>query len=404
MSGKRVAIYISSVALAALLVFGVYKFVSTPSLKPGSFETAVVERGNVIDFVPATGVVLPGSEVLILCPEASIIKKIVMEPGSHVEAGQPIIILDPKPIQDQIESLKDQLEVKHNNLHKNLLNSRSIKIDLEYNVEVKKLKIASLKAKVVDQKQLLEVGGLSPSKFDQTKQELVLAEKDLQTVLEKNSIRLEQLQTDKEGLKLQIGIQEKELADKEELLKRMVVKAPSAGIILQIYGKMGERISKHSLLVKLSDLSAFKIEGSIEEKLAGNIEVGTTVYILIDYEKLYGQIGNISPEVKNNRIEFDVFLKNSNHDKLLPNMSVDLWVVKNERDSVLRVKRGPAVENEVEEFDVYMVKSGFANRKRITTGLKGTDCVEIISGANEGDEVIISDIPLFRNIEKIVIQ
>jgi HlyD family secretion protein len=404
MSGKKIVIYVSSVALAVVLIFFVYKFVSTPTLKPGSFETSIVNRGNVIDFVSATGVVQPGSEVLILCPEASIIKDIVMEPGSHVEAGQPIIILDPKPIKDQIDNLKDQLEVKHNNLRKNSLNARSTKIDLEYNVEVKKLKIASLKAKVADQKQLLDVGGLSPSKYEQTKQELVLAEKDLQTVMEKNSIRLEQLQTEQEGLKLQIGIQEKELADKEELLKRMVVKAPSAGIILQIYGKVGERVSKHNLLVKMSDLSAFKIEGSIQDKLAGKIEIGTTVYVLIGYEKLYGQVGNISPEVINNRIEFDVFLKKSNHKKLLPNMSVDLWVVKHERDSVLRVKTGPALDIESDEFDVYLVKSGFANRRGIVTGLRGNEYIEIVSGVEEGDKVIISEVPVFRNIEKIVIQ
>jgi len=403
MSGKKIVIYVSSVVLAVVLLFFIYKFISTPTLEPGSFETAVVDRGNVVDYISAKGVVQPGSEVLILCPEASIIKDIVLEPGSHVEAGQPIIILDPKPIKDQIENLRDQLEVKYNNLQKNLLSARSIKIDLEYNVEVKKLKIASLKAKVVDEKQLLDVGGLSPSKYEQTKQALVLAEKDLQTVMEKNSIRLEQLQADQKGLKLQISIQEKDLADKEELLKRMVVKAPSAGIILQIYGKVGERVSKHNLLVKMSDLSAFKIEGSIEDKLAGNIEIGTMVYALIDDVKLYGQVGNISPEVINNSIEFDVFLRKNNHKKLLPNMSVELRVVKQERDSVLRIKTGVALNKEVDEFDVYVVKSGYANRTGIVTGMRGNEYVEIISGVNEGDEVIISEVPVFRNIERIVI-
>jgi len=403
MSGKKIVVYVSSAVLAVLLLLFIYKFVSTPTLKSGSFETAIVDRGSVVDFIAATGVVQPGSEVLILCPEASIIKDIVMEPGSHVEAGQPIIILDPKPIQDQIESLKDQLEVKYNNLQKNLLNARSIKIDLEYNVEVKKLKIASLKAKVADQKQLLDVGGLSPSKYEQTKQELVLAEKDLQTVMEKNSIRLEQLQAEQEGLKLQIGIQEKDFADKEELLKRMVVKAPSAGIVLQIYGKVGERVSKHSLLVKMSDLSAFKIEGSIKDKLAGKIEIGTTVYVLIGYEKLYGQVGNISPEVINNSIEFDVFLRKSNHKKLIPNMSVDLWVVKQERDSVLRVKAGPALDKGINKFDVYLVKSRFANKTGIVTGLRGNEYIEVVSGVDVGDKVIISDVPVYRNIEKIEI-
>jgi len=404
MTRKKIAYSVIFSTVVFILGVFIYKLVSITTLKTGNFETAVVDRGTVMDYVPAKGVVQPGSEVLLLCPEASVIKDIVKEPGSHIEAGSPIIFLDPKPIQTQIENLKDQLEVKHNNLQKNILNAKSIKIDLEYNVEVKKLKIASLKAKLADQKQLLEVGGISPSKVDQTKQELVLAEKELQTVQEKNSIKLEQLKAEQEGLKLQIGIQEKDLAEKEELLKKMVIRAPSSGIILKIYGKKGERVSKHALLVKMSDLSAFKIEGSIEDKLAGEIETGTNVYAVIDNEKLAGQIGNISPEVVNNRIEFDVFLKNNDDKKLLPNMSVELMVVKAEKDSVLRIKNGPALNQGNSEFDVYVVRSRTAVRRRVVTGLRGEDYVEIISGLKEGDKIIISDIPVFRNIDEIMIQ
>lgn len=403
MSGKKVIVFILIAFGLAVLVYLVYRFTLTPALHSGEFETATVERGSVIEFVPAQGVVQPGSEVLILSPEASIIKEIVREPGSHVDAGESIMMLDPKPILDQIESLKDQLQVKENSLQKNVLNARSTRVDLEYNVEVKKLKIASLKSELADQEQLLQVGGISPAKFDQTKQELVLAEKDLETSMEKNSIRLEQLNTDYEGLKLQISIQEKELASTEDLLKRMVIRAPSSGIILQIYGKKGERVSNHKLLVKMSDLSAYKIEGSIDDKLAGMIETGKTVFALIDNERLYGQIGNISPEVVNNRIEFDIFLEQSNHNKLLPNMSIELMVVNAQKDSVLRVKSGPALIKG-DEIEVYIIESGVAKRKRITTGLKGSECIEIISGAKEGDQMIISDISVFRNIEEIDIQ
>ena len=403
MSGKKISIFVLIAIVLVALAYLAYRLTITPSLHAGEFETAVVNRGSVIDFVPAQGIIQPGSEVLLLSPEASIIKEIISEPGSHVEAGETIMTLDPDPILNQIESLKDQLQVKENSLQKNMLNARSIRVDIEYNVEVKKLKIVSLKSELADQKQLLEVGGISPAKVDQTKQQLVLAEKDLENILEKNSIKLEHLNTDLEGLKLQIKIQQKELDSKEDLLKRMVIRAPSAGIILQVHGKKGERVSKHKLLVRMSDLSAYKIEGSIDDKLAGIIETGKTIYALIDDERLDGQIGNISPEVINNRIEFDVFLKQSNHSKLIPNMSLELMVVNAQKDSILRIKSGPALSND-EEINVYFIKSNVAKRGKIITGLMGSEYIEIISGAKEGDKIIISEIPVFRNIEEIEIQ
>ncbi len=403
MSGKKISIFVLIAIVLVVLAYLAYRLTITPSLHTGEFETAVVNRGSVIDFVPAQGIIQPGSEVLLLSPEASIIKEIISEPGSHVEAGETIMTLDPDPILNQIESLKDQLQVKENSLQKNMLNARSIRVDIEYNVEVKKLKIVSLKSELADQKQLLEVGGISPAKVDQTKQQLVLAEKDLENILEKNSIRLEQLNTDLEGLKLQIKIQQKELDSKEILLNRMVIRAPSAGIILQVHGKKGERVNNHKLLVRMSDLSAYKIEGSIDDNYASIIETGKTIYALIDDERLDGQIGNISPEVINNRIEFDVFLKQSNHSKLIPNMSLELMVVNTQKDSILRIKSGPALSSG-EDINVYFIKSNVAKREKITTGLMGSEYIEIISGAKEGDKIIISEIPVFRNIEEIEIQ
>lgn len=403
MSTKKTIVIIIATIVIIVSAYFLYRNFQPPSLQSGDFETGVVDRGSVIEFLPAHGVVQPGSEALILSPEASIIKEIVREPGSHVDTGEPIIVLDPKPILDQIESLKDQLQVKENSLQKNLLNARSTRVDLEYNVEVKKLRIASLKSELADQEQLLQVGGISPAKFEQTKQELVLAEKDLETIMEKNSIRLEQLNADYEGLKLQIEIQEKDLASKEVLLNRMIIRAPSSGIILQVYGKKGERVSNHKLLVKMSDLSAYKIEGTIEDQHAGIIETGKTVYALIDNERLMGQIGNISPEVMDNQIEFDVFLEHNNHNKLLPNMSIELMVVNSHADSVLRVSAGPALGIE-DEIEVFLIKSGIAQRRKITIGRRGKDYIEILSGLQEGDKIIISDISVSRNIDEIDIQ
>ena len=107
---------------------------------------------------------------------------------------------------------------------------------MSYNEEVKKLKITSLKSQLADQEQLLEVGGISPARIEQTKQEITLAEKDLKTLNEKNSIRLKQLETEEQGLLLQIRMQEKDLKEKQGLLEKMSIKAPSSGIILVHFG------------------------------------------------------------------------------------------------------------------------------------------------------------------------
>ena len=176
--------------MAAIVVVVFFPFTSD-SLSREEIKVEEVQIGQVIRSFPGEGVVEPQSEVIILSPASSIIKEILQEVGSHVDEGEAIIILDPTPIQIEIENIKDQLEVKQNALRKNQLNARSVRVDLEYNLQVKKLKIASLKSELADQEQLLEVGGISPARYEQTKQELELAESDLRMLKEKNAIKLQ---------------------------------------------------------------------------------------------------------------------------------------------------------------------------------------------------------------------
>ena len=400
---KKILLISISLLVVLLGTYIIIRFFEGPVFKSSDFKTAFVERGSVMQTVPTRGIVEPGSEVLLLSPASSLIKEIQKEPGSHVDAGEDILVLDPGPIEEEIEGIQDQLKIMENNLQKNLLNARTIRVDLDYNIEVKKLTIASLKSELADQEQLLSVGGISPARFEKTKQELALAEKDLETITEKNSIRLKQLEADEAGLRLQIDLQEKELTTKEDLLLKMTIKAPSAGIILEINGRKGEKVNTDRLLVRMSDLSAYKIRGSINDKNAGVIQTGGSVFAVIDNEKLWGKIGTISPVVRNEKLEFDVYLEQSNHRKLLPNLSVDLMVVIEKRDSVLRIEKGPLFDNG-SSLETYVIKNNMAVLRSISIGLTGNTYVEILSGASEGDELIISNVPAFKNLKEVELQ
>jgi HlyD family secretion protein len=391
------------ITLAAIITAVIWKNPLVPSVQSNELETTVVDVGEVIKTVPARGIVEPENEVLLLSPASSIITAIQNGVGNRVEKGDIIMKLDETPIREQIEEIEDQIEVKNNNLEKTILSAKNIRVDLDYNVEVKKLAIISIKSELVDQEQLLEVGGISPAKFEKTKQELTLAEKDLETILVKNNIRLMQLAAEEKGLKLQIDIQQKQLDQKKELLNKMIIRAPSSGIILEINGKEGEKVNDDRLLVRMSDLTTFKIIGSIESDYDNVIKTGRGVYVMVDDVKLEGKIGTISPSVKDNKIEFDVFLKQSNDPKLRPNMSLDLLVIEARRDSVLRVKKGPAF-GKTNEHSLYFLQSDKAYLHEVQTDLSGNDYLEIKAGAEIGDEIIISDISSLRKLKEIEIK
>jgi len=392
MSRIRNGIYIGiPLILMAAIVLVVFVPFTSDSSESQDLQIATVEVGKVIRSFQGEGIVEPQSEVIILSPASSIIKEILKEVGSHVDASEPIIILDPTPIQAEIDNIQDQLEMKENSLRKNRLNARSSKVDLDYNVQVKNLRIASLKSELADQEQLLEVGGISPAKYEKTRQELELAEKDLIMLKEKNSIKLQQLEADEEGLRLQIDMQEKVLEAKEEALSKMIIRAPSAGIILSIRGKVGEKVNTDRLLIEMSDLTNFKIQGKVDDDFSEQLKTGNKVYVSLDNEKLAGVIGTVNPVIRDRMIEFDVNLQKSNHYKLRPNLNVNLEIVRAERDSVLRIMNGPAIERG-REHRIFVLSSGGAVKRNIRTGLRSGEYVEVVEGLEEGDRVVLSNI------------
>jgi len=401
MSRIRNGIYIGIplLLMAAIVVVVFTPFKANPS-EDQELQITTVEIGKVVRSFSGEGIVEPQSEVIILSPGSSIIKEILKEVGNHVNEGEPIMILDPTPVQLQIENIQDQLEMKQNSLRKNHLNARSTKVDLDYNMQVKNLRIASLKSELADQEQLLEVGGISPAKYEKTNQELELAEKDLVMLKEKNSIKLQQLEADEDGLSLQIEMQEKELSVKEAALQKMIIRAPSAGIILSIRGKVGEKVDSDRLLIEMSDLTNFKIKGKVDDDFSEKIKTGTRVYVSLDNEQLSGVVGTVNPVIRDRKVEFDVNLTKSDHYKLRPNLNVGLDIVIAERDSVLRIQNGPAI-GRGKEHQVYVLKNGSAFKRDILSGLRTEEYVEVVEGLSEGERVVLTDISSVEDLEEL---
>jgi len=403
---KKKVVVLFLVALALVTAAAIYYFsrLFVPdTLKIGDYSTEIIDRGQVISAFNATGIVESENEVLVLSPASGIIQSILAEPGSRVKKDEIILQLNKEEVIDQIEKIKDQLEVRCNSLERTRLNAQSTRLDLEYNEEVKKLKIASLKSQLTDQKKLLDVGGISPARIDQTEQEIVLAKKDLETLKEKNSIRLKQLEAEEQGLQLQIKMQEKELKEQKKLLQKMTIRAPSSGIILTVSGHEGERVKRDDLLVRMSDLTSFKISGSIDEQHAKQLKTGNKVFVNIDNEQLEGTVGNITPLVKNSKIQFNVHLKESSHPKLIANQQVELQIINNLKDNTLRIKKQPDFENNKTQ-KLFVIEGNKAIKKNVTLGIIGNDYCEILSGLKEGDLIITDNLNALRHLNEIDIQ
>ena len=178
----------------------------------------------------------------------------------------------------------------------------------------------------------------------------------------------------------------------------MIIRAPSAGIILSVRGKVGEKVDNDRLLIEMSDLTNFKIQGKVDDDYSEQLKTGTKVYVDLDNEKLAGVVGTVNPVIRDRKIEFDVNLRESNHYKLRPNLNVSLEIVREERDSVLRIHNGPAIGRGT-EHKVFVLQNGSAREREIITGMRTEEYVEVLTGLSEGERVLLSDISSVEDLD-----
>ncbi len=374
-----------------------------PTLVKGGFKTALVERGSVCESIMATGKVETEREVLMLSPVNSKLMHIVRAPGSEVHKNDTILLLESQSLKRRIALHEDQLILKENAYYQNKLNKRNEVLELAHQLDVKEMKITSLKTELTEEKQLLEVGGISEERVQKTEQQLNLAIKELALAEKQHVIRKEKRLAEQGALELEIKMKEKELQQLFAKLNATTVCAQSNGVIISIAGKEGEIIGENRELVRISNLNAFKITGKISDSQAGKIKSGGRVLAINNKIQLEGLIGNIRPEVQDGQVKFDVFLKQNNHPSLRPNLQVELQLIILERNEVLRLPDGPFFDGS-KKLQVYRVDDDIAQRVEVEIGLSNFENIEIKAGLNEGETVIISDVSKYKHLEEVKIE
>jgi HlyD family secretion protein len=374
-----------------------------PVLKRSNIKTAKVEQGDIFSSISASGVVEAEYEHLLLAPFSGKIKEIIKTSGSSVKKGDIILVLDQKEVNEQLENLEDQLRLNFNSYHQNQLNSSNLQLERDHQLDVKKFKISDLETQINEETQLLEVGGIAEEKVRNTKQQLNLAKKELELVKSQNIIRVEKIKAEQEALNLTIKMKKREVAKTKELLDAAYVTAPDSGVVIAVKGREGQTLQQGAEMVRISDLSTYKLTGKIADSNAEKLHSGGKVIAINDNTKLTGTIGNVRPEVENGMIKFDVFLLQNNHPDLRPNLNMELQVITAEKTNTLRLPDGPFYDGS-KELKVLCIENDMAVSKTVKIGLANFEFVEILSELNEGDEVIISDISKVNHLEKVKIK
>jgi HlyD family secretion protein len=398
---KRIVIAVTSVFLIIFILCG-FRAIIKPTLNFADIQTSIVEYGVIEGTVSATGTVVPKFEQVLTSPIQSTIDNVFLQAGDSVGSGESILKLDMEAIQFAHNTLRDELALQKNKKHQLKLQLEKNQVEIQAHYDIKKLQTQYIESNLEKEKHLFEIGGGNKNSIEQAELNLQIAQRELQLLTNQIDNQKESLETEMRGLDLQIQISKSRLAETERQLALAEARADRNGVVVWVNDNIGSTVNSGDVLARIADLGSFKIEARISDIHASKLFNGCTVKVRINDNDLPGRISNILPAVENGIVKFIVELDNQSDKLLRHNLRVDVYVIVERKENVLRVSNGQFYDGLVEQ-KVFVVDEGNAVRRLIDIGAANFDFVEVSGDIKEGDELIISDMSKYHHLKEISI-
>ena len=178
-------------------------------------------------------------------------------------------------------------------------------------------------------------------------------------------------------------------------LNKTIIRAPFAGVVTAVNYEKGEQTNLSQPVIVLIGLRDKEIEVDVPESDITKIELNDQVDITLDAfssaEKFSGQVVFIDPAATtiDGVIYYQLKINfSTEEERVKSGMTADLTIKTDSRDDVLVVPSRAVIYREDLKY-VQLLVNGQLVEKEVQTGLRGDDgLVEILSGLNEGEEVI----------------
>lgn len=392
-------IAIASVAVIALIL--TFTSLSRNSVKRDQLKIAVVDCGDIEPSVAASGIVVPSIEEMIICPINSQILEVLHHSGDAVEAGTPLLRLDTQSAQIDYQKSVDQLQMQQSQFERLKINNRTYLDDLSMKVKVAAMKLDRLEAELRNERYLDSLGSGTHDKVKEAEFSCKTSRLELEQLRQQLSNEKLIKAADEREKQLEINIASRNLAEIKRTLDDAAIRSPRNAIITYIMDEVGAQVSQGSKIAVVSDLSHFKINGSIADIYSEYVTAGGKVTVKIGNDNLIGTIGSVTPLSKDGKISFTVNLAEDNHQRLRSGLKADVHVVNSIKENVLRLPNsnyyvGPG------EYTLFVFNGDDTLVPRIVhLGECSYDKVEVIDGLNAGDHVVISDMKQYKNVKSI---
>lgn len=399
----RLSKYLGGIVAAGLLVGYLCTF-TTPSISNRSVVISKVDRGSIDISVTAVGNVVPAFEEIITSPISSRILEVYVHPGDTVKAGMPLMRLDLRNVETEYSKSLDEQEIRRQQMMQLTTNTETHLSDLSLRIKTEEMRLEQLESQLRNELYLDSLGSGTKDRVRQAETTLKTAQLQLEQMKQQYENEKKVKEAEYKVQTLRNTIYDKALAEQRHTLEGASITAPRNATLTYINTEIGAPVGAGSKVAVISDLSHYKVECSISDTHTEKVKIGGKVLVKIGKELLEGSISNINPLSNNGSISFSVSMKDPSHKRLRSGLKTDVYVITYSKDDVLRLRNGAFYSGSGEYTLFVCDKDNKLTPRTVKVGDSNYENVEIVSGLNEGDRVIVSNMDKYKGMQELILE
>jgi HlyD family secretion protein len=288
---------------------------------------------------------------------------------------------------EQEESTLDSLEAGARRAH---LDAQIARLIARKSVEQARISHMTAARDLDRYQRAFSQGAVSQIDLARAEDEVKKANIGLDTAQEDYELQAAGAELDARNKQLQADRQRAVVAEARRQVDALTLRSPFDGQVGQVQVSQGTSVVANGPVLTIVDLGLFEVEIRVPESFARDLGIGMTATLGTGGSSDHsGEIAAVSPEVVNGEVAARIRFTGEQPAGLRQNQRLSVRVLMDARRDVLKVERGPFVEQAGGRY-AWVVEGNHAIRRAVRLGANSLAEVEVLEGLMDGERVVVS--------------
>ena len=327
---------------------------------------------------------------------------LLVQAGDPVRRGQVLARVDSPELTNRLAQERSNVDALRADLARAEVEAKQQSAALQSAYENARIDQQTAQNDLLRQTQAFEAGATARMQVERAQDALAKAKLALDQAVGLRGLKTDSLRLDVQAKQSALARQQLLVADLERQVGELQVRSPVDGQVGQLFIADRTNVARDARLLSVIDLSALEVQMQVAESFARELQPGMPGEITGNGQRWAGQVSSVSPEVVNGEVAARLRFAGAQPEQLRQNQRLSVRVLLDRRDKVLGVARGSFVD-ESGGSHAYVVRKGVAEKVAIKLGARSLDRVEVLSGLQAGDRIVISGTDNFQGADRVLI-